>query len=167
MSLVSTCLCFSKSLLIIIIIIIIIILFLFYFIYFTYLFYFIIFVFFFFFFFFYQLIVLLVAASFSTARLYQEIRASKAKGLATEDYSLSRFIGLGRAVGDNAKQFPGIVHMDKRQCTALNQTFMENLFEYLNRSLRLTAADERHICQMGCCQCRSGSSERCGCNCRI
>ena len=167
MSLVSTCLCFSKSLLIIIIIIIIIIiLFLFYFIYFTYLFYFMIIVFF-FFFFFCQLIVLLVAASFSTARLYQEIRASKAKGLATEDYSLSRFIGLGRAVGDNAKQFRGIVHMDKRQCTALNQTFMENLFEYLNRSLRLTAADERHICQMGCCQCRSGSSERCGCNCRI
>ena len=158
MSLVSTCLCFSKSLLIIIIIIIIIILFLFYFIYFTYLFYFIIIV-----FFFYQLIVLLVAASFSTARLYQEIRASKAKGLATEDYSLSRFIGLGRAVGDNAKQFPGIVHMDKRQCTALNHTFMENLFEYL----RLTAAEERHICKMGCCQCRSGSPNRCGCDCRI
>ena len=166
MSLVSTCLCFSKSLLIIIIIIIIIIiLFLFYFIYFTYLFYVIIFVV--FFFFFYQLIVLLVTASFSTARLYQEIRASKAKGLATEDYSLSRFIGLGRAVGDNAKHFPGIVHMDKRQCTALNQTFMENLFEYLKRSLRLTAAGERHICKMGCCKCRSGSSKRCGCNCRI
>ena len=122
---------------------------------------------FFFFFFFYQLIVLLVTASFSTARLYQEIRASKAKGLATEDYSLSRFIGLGRAVGDNAKHFPGIVHMDKRQCTALNQTFMENLFEYLKRSLRLTAAGERHICKMGCCKCRSGSSKRCGCNCRI
>ena len=163
MSLVSTCLCFSKSLLIIIIsIIIIIILFLFYFIYFTYLFYFIIMV-----FFFYQLIVLVVAASFSTARLYQEIRASKAKGLATEDYSPSRFIGLGRAVGDNAKQFPGIVHMDKRQCTALNQTFMENLFEYLRRSLSLTPADERHICKMGCCKCRSGLSSRCGCNCRI
>ena len=111
--------------------------------------------------------VLLVAASFSTARLYQEIRASKAKGLATEDYSLSRFIGLGRAVGDNAKQFPGIVHMDKRQCTALNQTFMENLFEYLRRSLSLTPAAERHICKMGCCQCRSGSPTKCGCNCRI
>ena len=167
MSLVSTCLCFSKSLLIIIIIIIIIIiLFLFYFIYLTYLFYFVIIVFF-FCFFFYQLIVLLVAASFSTARLYQEIRASKAKGLAAEDYSLSRFIGLGRAVGDNAKQFPGIVHMDKRQCTSLNQTFMENLFEYLRRSLSLTPADERHICKMGCCKCRSGLSSRCGCNCRI
>ena len=167
MSLVSTCLCFSKSLLIIIIIIIII-LFLFYLIFFNYFFFFLILVFFFFFFFFfYQLIVLLVAASFSTARLYQEIRASKANGLATEDYSLSRFIGLGRAVGDNAKQFPGIVHMDKRQCTALNQTFMENLFEYLRRSLSLTPADERHICKMGCCKCRSGLSSRCGCNCRI
>ena len=132
--------------------------FLFYFIYFTYLFIYL---------FFYQLIVLLVAASFSTARLYQEIgRSSKAKGVATEDYSLSRFIGLERAVGDNTKQFPGIVHMDKRRCTAMNQTFMNNLFKYL-RSLSLAPAHERHICKMGCCKCKSGSSGRCGCNCQI
>ena len=133
--------------------------FLFYFTYFTYLSYFII-------FFLYQLIVLLVTASFSTARLYQEIRTSKAKGVATEDYSLPRFIGLGRAVGGNTKQFPGTVHMDKRQCTATSQMFMDKLFAYLGGNLSLNATTLREICRMGCCICKSGSRTKCGrCKC--
>ena len=130
--------------------------FLFYFTYFTYLSYFI--------YFFYQLIVLLVTASFSTARLYQEIRTSKAKGVATEDYSLPRFIGLGRAVGGNTKQFPGTVHMDKRQCTATSQMFMDKLFAYLRGNLN--PATLRKICLMGCCTCKSGLRTTCGpCKC--
>ena len=132
--------------------------FLFYFTYFTYLSYFII--------FFYQLIVLLVTASFSTARLYQELRTSKAKGVATEDYSLPRFIGLGRTVGGNTKQFPGTVHMDKRQCTATSQMFMDKLFAYLRGNLSLNTTTLREICLMGCCTCKSGLRTRCGpCEC--
>ena len=132
--------------------------FLFYFTYFTYLSYFI--------YFFYQLIVLLVTASFSTARLYQEIRTSKAKGVATEDYSLPRFIGLGRAVGGNTKQFPGTVHMDKRQCIATSQMFMDKLFAYLRGNLSLNSTTLRKICLMGCCTCKSGLRTRCGpCEC--
>ena len=115
--------------------------------------------------FFYQVIVLLVAASFSTARLYQEIKTSKAKGEATEDYPLSRFFGLGRAVGDNTKQFPGIVHMDKRQCTAMNQMFMNSLFDYLKSNLSVANVPLRHIClNIGNCLCQSFTScERCQC----
>ena len=120
----------------------------------------------FYYFFLYQLIVLLVTASFSTARLYQEIRTSKAKGVATEDYSLPRFIGLGRAVGGNTKQFPGTVHMDKRQCTATSQMFMDKLFAYLRGNLSLNPATLRKICLMGCCTCKSGLRARCGpCEC--
>ena len=115
--------------------------------------------------FFYQLIVLLVAASFSTARLYQEIKTNKAKGVTTEDYPLSRFFGLGRAVGDNTKQFPGIVHMDKRQCTAMNQMFMDSLFDYLKSNLSVAHVPLRHICRnIGNGACKSFSScERCQC----
>ena len=113
--------------------------------------------------FFYQLIVLLVAASFSTARLYQEIKTSKAKGVTTEDYPLSRFFGLGRAVGDNTKRFPGIVHMDKRQCTATRQMFMDKLFAYLRGNLSLNATTLRKICLMGSCICTSGVDNICGC----
>ena len=111
------------------------------------------------------MIVLLVAASFSTARLYQEIKTSKAKGVATEDYPLSRFFGLGRAVGDNTKQFPGIVHMDKRQCTAMNQMFMNSLFDFLKSNLSVANVLLEHICHnIGNGKCKSSiRCERCDC----
>lgn len=117
-----------------------------------------------FYFFFCQLIVLLVAASLE-ARHYQEIRTSKAKGVATQDYSLSRFIGLRRAASDHTKKSTGKVHMDKRQCPA-NQMFMDWLFKYLHP---LPEAKKRDICIKGNCTCLSGSDDRgcgpCTCTC--
>ena len=120
-----------------------------------------------FYFFFCQLIVLLVAASLE-ARHYQEIRTSKAKGVATQDYSLSRFIGLRRAATDHTKKLTGKVHMDKRQCRA-NQKFMNDLFKYLKPLLSEFESKKRDICLKGSCTCSSGSRTRgcgpCTCTC--
>ena len=88
------------------------------------------------------------------------MRTNEAREKASEDHSLSRFMGSKRAMGDDIEQLADLVYTDKRG-KPCNSVQKNELVAYLNMDPKTPTA--RNKCRALKCHCRSSRGP---CNCR-
>ena len=117
---------------------------------------------------FFQLLLLLVAVSYSNGRFYQTIRTNEAREKTAEDHSLSRFMASKMDVGDDFEQLADLVPKHKRQQRTWSVTFdeRERIATYLNDHEPSQGEQiARDICTDLRCFCAHGPRGRCVCEC--
>ena len=111
----------------------------------------------------FQLLLLLVAVSYSNGRFYQTLRTNEARENVAEDHSLSRFMGSKRAVGDEIEQLADLVRTNKQRRTSFANE-AKKIVKLVNSNEPKTAV--RMICRYLGCSCQFGPEDPCNCLCK-